>query len=43
MNMTLTYIDAKGMVDAVKDIAAAGDCAVLALLQNPMLPSAFSS
>lgn len=43
MNMTLTYVDAEGMVYAVKDVAAAGDCAVLALLQNPMFPSAFSS
>jgi hypothetical protein len=31
------------MVYAVKDVAAAGDCAVLALLQNPMFPSASSS
>jgi hypothetical protein len=40
MNMTLTYVDAEGMVYAVKDVAATGDCAVLALLQNPMFPSA---
>jgi hypothetical protein len=43
MNTTLTYVDAEGMVYAVKDVAAAGDCAVLVLLQNPMFPSAFSS
>jgi hypothetical protein len=43
MNTTLTYVDAEGMVYAVKDIAAAGDCAVLALIQNPMFPSACSS
>jgi hypothetical protein len=31
MNATLTYIVAKGMIYAVKDVAAAGDCALLAL------------
>jgi hypothetical protein len=31
MNATLTYIVAKGMIYAVKDVAAVGDCALLAL------------
>jgi hypothetical protein len=43
LNVTLTYIDANGMIYAVKDVAAVGDCALLALLQSPMFPSACSS